>query len=1025
MKKIYLDHLTEAGKGSSLVNVLYTAKDLRLALRCLLVLWLGFSFSVSPAWAQQRTITGKVVDANGEGVPGVSVYVKETTRGTVTDFEGNYSLAASQGEVLVFQSIGYTTQEITVGAENTLDVSLAEDIQGLSEIVVVGYGTQQKKDLTGAITKIGAEDFNPGPVTNPLQQLTGRAAGVTINQVGSEPGQGPSIRVRGITTLVGASDPLVVIDGIQSNLGILNQIPPSEIESIDILKDASATAIYGSRGAAGVVLVTTKQGKRGKAVVEYSGTVALQTVAEEYDVLNAAEWRAAAEARGLSGGDFGGNTDWFDEVTRNAYTNTHNLAISGGSENFTYRTSVTALLEEGIVKKSKADNFIGRFQGTQTALNDKFKFSFNLNASVRNQDFNNGERIAEAITRRPTDPIFAPDGPAFPETGPYFIDQNSFAYINPLARTREIIDRDETISFFGSLRTEYEIIEGLTATAFGTWRRTSREYEQYVSPLTTREDARNIGATDLDGIATRQTNTSDEKLLNLILNYKKQLGDHSFDIIGVYEWQKQIFENYGATARGFLTDTPDNLNALDAANADLSRQGDVFSGGSDRTLVSFLGRVNYGFKDRYLLTLSYRRDGASVFGDNNEWGNFYAASAAWRISDEAFMSNVSFIDELKLRVGYGETGSQDALGPLNSVRLADPSGTTFFGGELIPNVAITQNANPDLQWEVRRMFNVGVDFGVLNDRLYGSVDYYYGITSELLFQYDVPQPPYPFPTIFANVGELLNQGVEVSLNYEAVRTNDFTVTLSGNLTANQTEVRELNGTLDGVPLETNYVIWGAGGTTGVASTNNAINHLIIGQPVGTFYLFRHAGVDDTGTQIIDDLDGDGVVEDGNRENDDRYIAGQALPKVTWAFTPSFTYKNFDLGLVLRGAHGHKIYNARRATLSALGTLGQGNVLQSALGIGINNITYASDLWLEDGDFVRLENISLGYNFNTSNWGVVKSFRLSFTANNLFVITDYSGIDPELNISGGGGSGIDNGIYPRIQSYALGLNVSFQ
>ena len=979
-------------------------------------------------WAQERQVTGKVTDATTqEGIPGVGIYVKGTTIGTITDAEGNYQLKASDGATLVFQSVGYLTQEIVLGASSNINVALSEDIQTLSEVVVVGYGTQQKKDVTGAVTKIGSEDFNPGPVTNPLQQISGRAAGVTINQVGGEPGQLPNVRIRGIASFRGGNSPLVVIDGIQSDLGIFNQIPPSEIESIDILKDASATAIYGSRGAAGVILVTTKKGEPGIPVINYNGVAAYQTVTEEYNILNATQWRAAAQARGISNeADFGGNTDWFDEITREAFTNTHNLAISGGSENFTYRASLTAILEQGIIEKSEAENFIARFQGSQTALNDKLTITFNLNGSVRNQDFNNGGRVAQAVTTRPTDPIFASEGPIFPETGDYFIDQNSFAYINPVARTREIVDGDETISFFGSMRAQYEIINGLNVTAFGSWRRTNRVYEQYISPRTTREDARGLGEANLFGIASRQTNTSDEKLVNLIANYKRKFGDHEIDLVGVYEWQKQVFENYGTTVRGFLIDSPDNLDALSSSASDLFRAGDVFSGGSDRTLVSFLGRVNYSFKNRYLFTLSYRRDGSSVFGDNNKYGNFYAGSFAWRLSEESFMSEVGFVNDLKLRIGYGETGNQQGLESLLSVQLASPSGTAFFGGALIPNFAITRNANPDLRWEVRRMFNAGVDFEMFDYRLYGSVDFYYGITSDLLFNYDVPRPPFPAPTIIANVGELLNQGIEISLGYEVIRKDNLTLTLSGNFTSNKTEVTDLNGSLFGIQLpETNYVVWGSGGTTGVASTNNAINHLIVGQPVGAFYLFRHAGVDDTGTQIIDDLDGDGSIEDGNRRNDDRYIAGQALPKFTWAFTPHMRYKNFDLGLVFRGAHGHKIYNANRAILSALGSLGQSNVLQNALDLGINNITYASDLWLEDGDFIRLDNLTLGYNFDTNNWGIVKSLRLSFTANNLFVITDYSGIDPELSISGDAGFGIDNGVYPRVRSFALGLNLSLQ
>jgi TonB-dependent starch-binding outer membrane protein SusC len=1010
-------------------------------LKTLLLTVLVSVFSFGWAFAQERTITGVVKDNTGFGLPGVSVYVKGTTKGTITDGEGKYSLAGvPEGATLTVQAVGYLSQDVVVGAGSTLDVELAEDITKLNEVVVVGYGTQLRQDLTGAIASVSSKEFNQGPITSPLQQLAGRAAGVNINQVGSEPGQAPIIRIRGISSLIGDNNPLVVVDGIQGDINFLNQIPPGEIETIDILKDASATAIYGSRGAGGVVLVTTKRGKAGKVMIEYSGVGSVESVAKKYDVMNASEWRAAATARGIQGADFGGNTDWFKEITRTGFTQTHNLAISGGSEKFTYRTSVTTILQNGIIKNSGSENYIARFQGTQTAFDDRLVMTFNLNTSVLNRDFNNGGRVGEAITRRPTDPIYATGEPAFKDIGNYFIDPNAFSYINPYARTVEIVDGDRTSNLFGSLRLDYEVIKGLTASVFGSWRKTDRAYQAYTSARTTQENARNLGTIPEgltgaerinflnnlpDGIARTESQLTDEKLFNFILNYKKTFGDHSLELLGVNEWQKRIFEEYVSQARGFLIDNRSNLNALQGGTASLYQAGDINSRKDDGTLASFLGRVNYSYKEKYLANASYRRDGSSRFGANYRWANFYSFSTAWRISKESFMSGVTFINDLKLRAGYGETGNQNNLAPLLSRRLVSLDGTTFFGGSLIPNFAITRNENRDLRWEVRRMFNAGIDFAVMNSKLSGTVDFFFGKTTDLLFEYIVPQPPFPFERIFANVGSVLNQGLEVTLRYALVDSKDLSVNLVGNMTTTKTEVTELSGSLNGVPLNTDYVVWGSGGTTGVASTNNAISHLIKGQALGTFYLFKHAGVDNSGTQIVDDLDGDGSVEDGNVRNDDRYIAGQALPKVTWAFTPSVRYKNFDLNMVIRGAHGHKIYNARNATLSNLGVLGQQNRLRSALDLGINNITYASDLWLEPGDFVRLENLTLGYNVNTKGWGAVKSLRVSFTANNLFVITKYTGIDPELSTGGGSGFGIDNGIYPRTRNFAIGINANFQ
>jgi len=973
-----------------------------------LVLLLASSMAV----AQTTTVTGRVTSGDdGTALPGVSIIEKGTTNGTVTDSEGNYSVSVGSESTLVFSFVGFTAQEIAVGSRSSVDVTLVSDITALSEIVVVGYGTQDKKDVTGSIAKLSAKDFNQGAIASPLQQINGKTPGVTINQVGSEPGQAPNIRIRGITSLVGGNDPLVVVDGIQGGLDLLYQIPPSEIESFEILKDASATAIYGSRGAAGVVLVTTKRGSEKNTTVEYTGVYSIENVAKKYDVLSASEWREVADERGIApSADNGGNTDWFDKISRQGFTQTHNLAFGGGTKNFNYRASATAILQDGIIINSDARNYIGRITATQFAMQEKLTLTYNLNASIITNNYNNADVVTLATYTRPTDPVYD-------ENGDYFIDNNLFNYTNPYARAKEIIDGDEKNSLFGSLRAEYEIIDGLKAGAFGSWRKTDRFYGQYQSPETTLP-----AAVSQEGIATRTTNFSDEKLLNLIANYNKSFGEHSFGASFIYEWQKQIYSGATAIGRGFVNDFT-SFNALQAGTLANVQAGDISSYKNDRTLVSFLGRVNYSFKDRYLATLTFRRDGASVFGVNNRWANFPSISLAWRIMEENFMANQNVVDDLKLRVGYGVTGNQQGLGPLNSVRLVSPDGTVFFGGETITNYSITQNANPDLKWETRKMFNLGVDFKLLESKLSGTLDLYYGNTDDLLFNYTVPQPPYPYGTILANVGTVLNKGIELGLSYELINNSDLKVTLAGNFTSNKNTVEELSGSINGVPLNTDYVQWGSGGTTGVASTNNGISYLIKGQSIGTFYLFKHAGVDEYGNQIIDDISGNGVVDDGNRENPDRYICGQALPKFTWAFTPSATYKNFDLSLLLRGVQGNEVYNAARASRSAMAQFGTQNVLSDAPEIGINNLDYASDFWLEDGSFARLENLTIGYNASLGNASrYIRSLRFSFTGNNLFVISKYKGIDPELSQTGNNGFGIDYGIYPRIRSFALGVNL---
>lgn len=970
------------------------------------------------AIAQDRTISGKVTDENGNAVAGATVIAKGSAKGAATDASGNFKLSvpASVSE-LVVSSVGFTTKEVEVAGKTSIDVSLASKNTNLSDVVVVGYGTARKKDVTASVVKIGEKDLNPGPITNPLQQIAGKAAGVTITQVGSEPGVAPSIRIRGITSLIGGNDPLVVVDGVQGNLDLLNQVPPSEIESVDILKDASATALYGSRGAAGVVLVTTKRGRSGKMTLEYSGVVSTESVAKKYEVLNAAEWRAEATKRGISSSaDFGGNTDWFNKITRNGFTQNHSVAFGAGANGFSYRASLSAILQDGIVLNTGYKNYIGRLQVTQKAIDNKLTLTANLNSSISQNMWNGPGVIGTAIYRRPTDPVYLKSVSGADSA--YFTTPTTFNYVNPYARVKEIVDGAETNNLFGSLRADLEIIPGLTGGFFGSWRKVDQVSGYYLSPKTTVQDA-----ISHNGIASRNSNLTNEKLMDLSLGYKKSFGEHSLDANFIYEWQQAVYQGYFAQGRGFVNDLL-TFNALQSADLSQVATGDISSYKNDRTLVSFLGIVNYSYKGRYLFKASFRRDGSSVFGANNKWGNFPSINAAWRISEEDFMRKQKIFNDLKLRLGYGVTGNQQGLGPLNSVRLVNPDGTTFFGGNLIPNFSITQNENKDLKWETRRMFNAGVDFGMLKNKLSGSIDFYYGKTKDLLFDYTVPQPPYPYSSIKANVGTILNTGLELNLSYKAVDKKDLTVILAGNFTTNKATVEELSGSLNGIPLNTDTVRWGAGGTTGVASTNNGILYLIKGKPLGTFMLFQHAGVDAFGNQIIVDRNKNGVIDDNDR-SPDRYICGQALPKFTYAFTPSVTYKNFDLSMVWRGAYGNKIYNAARAERSAMAKFGQENVLKSALKDGIQNIDYATDFWLEDGSFLRFDNLTIGYRVNTAKIKYVSSLRFSLTATNIAVITKYSGIDPEVRSDGGNGFGINYGIYPRTRTFAFGVNVSFK
>tara|TARA_R110000751_G_scaffold196032_2_gene301357 strand:- start:1270 stop:4314 length:3045 start_codon:yes stop_codon:yes gene_type:complete len=995
--------------------------EVMLKMCCMLVAALLISFSgfsankerIAPIFTSltiQQAITGVVYDDAGTPMPGVNVLEKGTTNGTMTDFDGNYSLSVSSSDVvLVFSSIGFESLEIAVNNQTSINATLKTSVAALDEVVVIGYGTTTKKDITGAVSSVSEKDLNQGAITNPLQQLTGKAAGVNITQTGSEPGSSPSVRIRGITSLIGGNDPLVVVDGIQGNMDLLNQVPPSEIASIDILKDASATAIYGSRGAPGVIIVTTKKNRAGTSSLEYTSTASIDFIPKQLDMLNAEEWWEQARNNSVPAStNHGANTDWFNILTRTGYTQNHTISFGGGTHNFNYRASASAILQEGIVINSSNKKFIGRITATQKALDDHLTLTMNLNSGINNTTSSvqsigraafTSNLISNAYVMRPTDPVYD-------TAGNYYMDPNVFQYINPYAVAQTVVNEGQNNSLFGSLNADLKLVKGFSVAGFGSWRKTDN-VNGFFLPVKSTVAA----AIDQNGYANISNSRQDEKLMNVSLKYKNTFGDHLVDALALYEYQSQTYQGNYAQARGFFNDLA-TYNALQLGDLSDVRPGDISSYKNDRTLASFLGRVNYSYLERYLLTLSYRRDGSSVFGANNKWGNFPAIGAAWIIDEEGFMKNQDLFDQLKLRAGYGVTGNQQGLYPQNSLSLVSAAGVTYFGGSQITNFNITQNVNEDLRWETKKQFNAGIDFALWDRRFSGSFDAFTATTDNLLFNYTVPQPPFPYGTIAANVGSIRNRGLELSLSYDLISTDDVTLTLGGNASLLDNEVLNLSGSINGVPLNTDYVSWGSS------------SFLIEGKPIGTFNILQHLGKDDSSAETVVDQNGDGVIDQGVR-SPDRVLEGSALPTYNFAFNPSFRYKDFDLSMVWRGSGGNKIYNGIKSSLSYLENLGKSNVLQSAIPLGIYTSQYGSDLWLEDGDFIRLENLTAGYRFSFEDTKYIESVRVSLTGSNLLLITNYSGIDPELNLSGGNGFGSDNGIYPRTRTIALGLNVKLK
>jgi iron complex outermembrane receptor protein len=990
-------------------NIMLIKKN-REKLHRLLIIVFGL-FLTASVLAQQATVRGVVKESSGVPIIGASVLVKGTNNATITDINGKFALSVNKSKpfVVIISYIGYKAEEINYTGQNELNVILSEDAHLLQEVVAVGYGTMRKKDITGSVSSVNSENMNKGAMTNPLQQIAGKAAGVAITQVGSEPGSGPSIRVRGVTSLIGGSDPLIVIDGVQGTLEFLNQIPPSEIENIDILKDASATAIYGSRGAAGVVLVTTKKSEAGKTQIEVSSTVSMDRIANKLDMMTAGEWRAQREIWGVPvSTDHGSDTDWYGLLTQTGSTQNHNISIGGGAKDFNYRASVSAILQDGIVINSNNQKYIGRFQATQKAFNDKLTLSTTLSTSTEQNTGSpqsvgraafTSNLISNAYVSRPTDPVLNADGT-------YFTDPNVFQYINPYAVAQEVTNGMTKNNMFGSFRADLELAKGLTAGWFGSWRKLDENTGYYLPALSTIANA-----IEKNGIASINNRHEDEKLMDISLTYKMKFGDHSIDALGLYEYQKQTYNGNYSQMTDFVSDI-NTYNALGNGNISKITPGNITSYRNDRRTASFLGRVNYAFMGKYMLTASVRRDASSVFGTDNQWGTFPSASVAWRISEESFMKDIEFISDLKLRAGYGVTGNQQGLSPQQSIRLVGATGQTYFAGNQITNYDLIQNGNGNLRWETREQKNIGVDFAVLNSRISGSIDVYSGVTSNLLFNYTVPSPPYPISNIVANVGSLLNEGIDFTLNTHIIKTKDFDFSINGNLSLLRNEVTKLSGSINGDPLNTNYVPWG---------TNS---YLIVGQPIGTFNILQHLGKTETNEETIVDVNEDGNI-DGGSTSLDRKIEGSALPTYTFAITPVIRYKNFDLSMLFRGSGGNKIYNSIRPSFSYFENLGKSNLLQSATSLGLFTSKYASDLWLEDGDYIRFDNLTLGYRFDTKNIKNIGGIRLSLTATNLALFTKYSGLDPELNASGGNGFGTDYGIYPRTTGVALGVNVTLK
>mgnify|MGYP000847461035 CR=1 FL=1 len=975
-----------------------------------------FSLTLSLAIAQQRTITGTVTSESEGPLVGVNVVVQGTTIGGTTDISGNYSISVPGPEaVLVFSYIGYTPMNVTVGSQSRIDVVLEPTMSALGEIVVTGYSTQKKKEITSSISRVSSEEFNKGSISSPEQLIIGKVAGLSISRPGGNPNEGYNIRLRGLSTVGANTQPLVVIDGVIG--GSLDNVDPNDIESMNVLKDGSAASIYGTRGSSGVIIVTTKRGKRGSAQVEYNVYGTADMVAKTVPVMNSAEWRKLSQETGL-GTDFGFNTNWFDEITRTAYNQVHNISLSGGSDKSTYRASVNYHNEQGIMITSGYEQINGRLNFSQKALNDKLTIDLNVGATKRESKYGFNEAFRYATVYNPTAPVRS-DADQYKAYDGYF-QQVLFDYYNPvqILELNKNDGQDKLVNI--AMKGTYEIVKGLSADAFYSVQTSDGLRGMYYD-----KNSYFVGM-NRNGLASRSENTSVNQLFESTLRWTGDVASGvNVNAVGGYSYQDFYYEGFYAEGGDFLTDafTYNNLAAaLDFKNG----KGTITSYKNSNKLIAFFSQVNLNIKDVWFLTASARYEGSSRFGEDNKWGLFPAIGGG---VDLAPFLGVSGIDVLKLRGSYGVTGNMPGSSYLSLLRLG-PSGNFYYNGEFVPGYAPVSNANTDLKWEKKGEIDIGLDFAFFNSKLSGSVDFYTRTTTDLLFQYEVPVPPNLYNQAWMNLGEIKSSGIEMSLTWNAVTKPDFTYTISFTPSYNiENTLVSLSGSYNGAELNYGKRDLGEMGSPG--QTAVPLVRVEENKPIGQLWALVYKEVDEDGNLIFEDMD-----ESGGIDPLDRRVVGNGLPDFLFGFGNSFTFKNWDLNFFLRGVLGHDLLNSYRGFYEVPNMIGSYNLPKTAndmrnpqSGELLNNSSgVLSSYHVEDASFVTLDNASLGYNFDMSGSSAFSRIRLYVSGNNLFYLTGYKGVDPNPRYEDGGNPlipGIDRrNTWFRTRSVSVGANIVF-
>ena len=971
------------------------------------------SFSLT-ALAQQK-VTGKVKDSSGEPVIGASVVVKgNNTMGTITDFDGNFMLDVPAKSVLVISYIGYVTQEVPTAGKNSLEIVLKEDTKTLDEVVVIGYGTQRKGDVTSSVASVKADNFVKGAVKDVGQLIQGKVAGLAITNPNGDPTGSTQIRLRGTNTIGGANTaPLVLIDGIPGELGT---VAPEDVESVDVLKDGSAAAIYGTRGTNGVILITTKQAK-GVDInqVEYNGYVSTSLIAKKLDMLNADEFRTLYPDQ-----DHGADTDWIDEISRTPVSHVHNLSLMGGNSKTNYIANLNYASRQGIMKKSDFESFQGRIEVTHRMFDDKLKLKFGLFGKKNQMESTTsggsfrGWVYGQATRRNPTDPVRNEDGT-------WNENVSKFEYENPLALLYEAEGNVKKTQLRYNGNIVYNPIKDLTLSAVFSYIRDNmnRGYGETLSHISALRDG-------LAGWSSVGAYTKMEKLMELTAQYSKEIGAHKFTVLGGYSYNETDFEELWIDNYGFQDDYFGGWHNIGIGSALKDGKANIGSKKTPTNLIGFFGRATYSFKNRYLLMGALRYEGASqLWGTDNAWGLFPSVSVGWRITEEAFMKNQKIFDDLKLRVGYGVTGSQPK-DPFLGVAMLKYGSPAFFNGNWVQTIVPASNPNPDLKWEEKKETNIGLDFVSWGGRLSGSIDYYNRDVDGLIYEYGVPTPPNLYNKTMANGGTMRNRGVEVLVTVVPVQNKDFEWSTTGTFSLNSNKLISLSGSI----FKSDYDYFNTG--TVEYSGQVADSHRVqVGESIGNFYGFKVVDVDSEGRWIYEDRNGELVnYKDFTHAPEDKHVIGNGLPKWYAGWNNTLRYKNFDLNVTMRGAFGFQIINGGRMNYENVKTSRFENRLKSVNDLVFGKHTLSSEVepefnsyYVENGDYWKIDNITLGYSFGQVG-KYIKSLRVYGSVLNALTITGYKGIDPEVSTDGLTPGYDTRDRYPSVRSFTFGVNVKF-